>query len=194
MVSLHEEYMARHGVKEPIVLYRRKTSLFLVSKSQPVRRRMLSIVWRERETRPGFFQLTYNQAVKDGYESENVVQDVFEPMTWDWDEHETSVLDLVDDIKCEFTAPDQTKQFLAAWETFLYMTDSWLARHMSSLFFCLVGKSLDAEGSLMSRLEAIDSAGDMLRKKDRNIFDFWHCQLKPISTTNSKWISNLIND
>lgn len=191
---LHEEYIKRHNLKVPVVIYANRSSAFLKSKNWPATWRILAFYWREPDRHPGFYEIICREVIHDGHEKGSLTECAIRTINCYWDGYEEAVQNMVrinqhDDfeaIKCE-------EHLLACWQIFLMMHDSWLARNMDEAFFKLVGDSLDPRLSLETRLARSEEARSQL-SIHKSIYDVWTYQLRPLVHNESEWLVRLIND
>jgi hypothetical protein len=150
-MTLFEEYAARCGLELPLVGYNNKSSLLLRSPDDVNPREYLLLRIDkddEEEWCPVEFSVTLRQPVHDGYESEDWWADVFAPIDAYWEEYEEVLLKMVDsmgDCYLHYHPVKEEDFELAAWEMFLIIHDSWLAKHMDDSFFSEVESSLFKE-------------------------------------------------
>lgn len=192
-MHLHEEYIKRHKIDIPVVLYKQRSTVLLRSQNTPYRWRILAFRWRELDNHPGFWEIFYNEAVHNGHEIKTLVNDVYKIEVCHWNKYESSVYFMISRVLAdEFVAIEPEEQVLAVWQIFLMMYDSWLARHMGNGFFELVGISINSLLPRAGRLEAIDEAQRQLCI-DKTINDVWAFQLLPLAKAGSEWLVRLIN-
>lgn len=194
-LSLHQEYLQRHCANVPVVLYNKATHVFLKNKDR-YEWRFVSILWRHQESHPGFFEATYSQPLHNGFESQKFLKDFFKSQTWYWDEYEKNILNLVSSIKSDgFKAIEAKNQMLAAWEMFLLIADSWLAKTTDTTFFKYVEQSINSNCSISKRLESCKKAQDYLRENNNSAYDFWFFQMRlSARDQNNYWLTRLINE
>lgn len=191
---LHEEYIRRNGLNIPVVLYNHRSRAFLRSKDTPSKWRILAFYWHEPDRHPGYFEISFVEPVHNGHAGGKLIKDYMKPTMCYWDEYEYNVLKFVKYIQENgFEAIKPSEQILAAWQIFLIMYDSWLARHMDAGFFKLAGTSLDANLSLSRRMEAFEAAQSQLCI-DKRTNDVWAFQLLPLAKSGSEWLVRLINE
>jgi hypothetical protein len=193
-ISLQQEYLQRNNCNIPIVLYNSKTYVFIKDTHKSLFR-TISILWRHQESHPGFYEVTYSEPIHNGFESHRFVKDFLKSEIWHWDQYEKNILNLVASIKKEeFKAIDSNKQILAAWQIFLTITDSWLAKTTDRSFLRHVEQSLDNSLSISKRLNACKVAQEYLKETKNKAFDFWFFQIRPFAKDqNNQWLIDLIN-
>lgn len=191
---LHEEYITRYNLDIPIILFNRRSTVLLKSKQSPLMWRILAFSWREPDKHPGFFEVTYSEALHNGCERDSLLLSLT-PMTCPyWDEYEETVLEMVAKVKRDgFSAVESSEQLLALWAIFLMMYDSWLARNMDASFFHLVELSLRSDLDISEREHNYVTAYSKLLGHSK-IQDTWSYQLHPLTKTHSDWLVKLIND
>jgi hypothetical protein len=191
---LHEEYIKRHNLKIPVVLYRRKSSVFLKSKEAPHKWGVLAFCWHEPDRHPGFWDVGFNDVVHNGYAERRLLKSRHKVDFCYSDDYEEVVWIMVNYAKeYGFAAVESGEQVLAAWQIFLMMYDSWLAEHMEPDFFKLVGESLDPSKPRDVRLRKFEAAQRELII-DRTVNDVWMFNLLPLAKPNSEWLIRLINE
>lgn len=194
IMYLHEEYIARYNLDVPIIIFNHRSTVLLKSKTMPYKWRVLAFTWREPDRHPGFFELTYSEAVHNGYERGVLLMSVKPTESFNWDEYENAVLETVMRIKkTGFVGVKPEEQVLATWAIFLMMYDSWLAKNVNSSFFNLVELALSSEADLVSREKACLAAQKQL-VIDSKVNDVWSYQLLPLARYGSEWLVKLIND
>lgn len=191
---LHEEYINRKKLDIPLFLYKSRSSVFLKSKDAPHKWRILAFSWREPDRHPGYFVTDYTEVVHNGFDKGEFTKDIYNIDITYWDEYEGVVSCVVDLVKKHgYQAVKLEEQTLAAWQIFLMMYDSWLARNMDVGFFKTVGRSLDQGLTRRERESALREAQNLLGV-DRRINDMWAYQILPLAKTRSEWLVRLIND
>lgn len=196
--TLCHEYVQRHCLDVPLVLHTTKTNVILWRKNSTnddVIWRLFSVCWRAQDYHPGFYEVNYLEAIHNGFEIKKCFRDILRSEVWNWDQYERNILKTVEDIKKEkFLAKKNTEQNLAAWEMFLYLTDSCLAKNFSYEAIKLLEESIRSGYSLKKRNFAFYKAENYL-KQFNDISYFWFQRIKPISATyNNRWLINLINE
>lgn len=191
--ALHQEYIERHKLAVPVVLYNARSTAFIRSKNEPYTWRVLVLAWRDVSRHPGFFEVSYNEAIHDGFNnSSGLIREIGHVNCY-WDVYEDYILRLAESIRASgFIAPPIAEQTLAAWGFFLYMFDSWLAATMDSNFFWLVEYTLRQDVSLNARLKAFHVAKKQLAAIPE-ISKLLLYQILPLARSSSDWLVNLIN-
>lgn len=198
-MHLHEEYIRRHGLPIPVVLYSQNSQL-LVVQDKPMniasRWQVLSFEWTQPDWHPGRFVKRrlfprYNSWPADshGYryyfaEDEHELR---------WEDYEEDVIRSIQMYKSESWRPvtDDIECELASWEMVLYMCDGWLAQNCSDDFFALVEQSLDQTLSLYDRQMAFARAlGDL----PDDIRELMACYVYPIASNRSPWMTRLFDE
>lgn len=197
--SLYHEYIQRHHLKLPLVSYSTKTNVILRQKTKRSEKpvwRILSLNWRPQDYHPSFFEVNYLEAIHNGFNNNKCFKDILRSDTWYWDQYEINLLNIIKEIKNqEFFAQKTTENILAAWEMFVFLTDSYLADKFDYDFFQLLEKSIYKSYSLRERKLAFKKVENLLEKKDPTIWDFWQHRIKPIScVANNQWLVHLINE
>lgn len=192
-MSLHEEYIHRHKLDVPVVLYNHRSTVFLRNKDAPQSWRILVLAWRDGGNHPGFFEVSYNEAIHNGHLMGKLVKDLIPNSTCFWDEYEACVLRMAQSIrKAGYSAVPTEETTLAAWQFFLIMYDSWLAETMDRSFFWLVEHTLRPDLPLEARHKACHVAQKQLTV-DSRVNDLWHYQILPLAKHGSEWLVKLIN-
>jgi hypothetical protein len=201
MTSLHQEYLERNHYKRPVVLYKQKTTVFLRSyypKSGCFSNawRVLTILWREQDRHPGFYEVAYSEVVHNGLENRNFLKQIQPSDIWYWDEYEKNLLKIVSSIKKDnFYATPSIETTLSAWEVFLIMADSWLARNTDSNFIECVGKTINHQLPLDVRLKAHANAQIILKTIQGPANDLWFYQIQSmIKNQENEWLVKILNE
>lgn len=192
-LALHQEYLARHNSQASLVLYNKKNVVFL--KNDTLWRTLL-ITWRDQELHPGFYEVRHSQVIHNGYE-ERMSFESLESTSWYWDQYEPNIHVIAKQLKHEgFKAVPSKEQVLAAWNIFLIITDSWIAKNMDSHFFEKVEGSIRDDYSPEIRAKFLHEAQLMLASTgDTDLIDIWLHQLWPLTKVqNSEWLIRLINE
>lgn len=191
---LHEEYIRRHGLDIPVVLYNQRTSVILRSNDLPYRWRLITISWHHPDRHPGYFEVGYTEAIHNGWEEGKLVRELSRPAYWHWDAYEPSVLNLAAAVKqTPFRAVADEEKLLAAWAVFLYMYDSWYASRADKVFQNFAYQSLRGDLTTLQRRNNYESAVGLLTG-DSKIEEVWQRQLYPLSRIGSEWLVKLINE
>lgn len=196
--SLCQEYFQRHSLEVPVVPHVVKTNVILHCKNpdkEEHRWRLLSICWRPQDYHPSFYEVNYLEALYNGFEKQKCFQDFLRSDIWHWDCYEKNVLEIVKEIKKKkLLAKKRSEQTLAAWEMFLYICDSWLAKNFSNDAIKLLEESIRVGHPLKKRNFAFYKAENYL-KQFNDISYFWFQRIKPIAcNTDNDWMINLINE
>lgn len=193
-MKLHEEYIQRHNLNVPVFCYDCRSDVFLKTKNSPHRWAVFHIIWRQKTSRPGFFEFMRMEPLHNGhgalscFDKENYVY---------WDCYQTQIMNIVSSYKEDgFYAVSGQEKILMAWEMLLYMYDDVLAKRISSNdFYFQVEKSIDSSMSVSSRISSYKNALRILSESsgvDR-IMDVFNFQLMPMARWNSKWLEDLFN-
>lgn len=191
-MRLHEEYIARHDLDVPVVRYDKRSTVFLKSKSSPCQWRILSICWKECDWHPGHFDVRYTRPCHDGY-VDALLEDLLVSRHLHWDVYESSILELVEDLKDDYRAITFEDREFAAWQFFLVMHDSALAA-VGSEFLSLVGRSLSQDLSLSQKTTLIDVGKSLLERRNLSIYDSLVFQVMPLTENYAEWLVKLINE
>jgi hypothetical protein len=193
---LCHEYLQRHSIKVPLVFHVIKTNVILWQKKEKNKPnwRVLSLNWRSQDYHPGFYEVNYIEAIHNGFVGKKCFNHINRSDIWSWDQYEINLLKIVKEMSDQkILAKNNTEQLLAAWEMFVFLTDSYLAKKFNYSFFHLLERSTHYSYSLKERKVAFQKA-EIILNKDLFISSFWNNRIKPISyTTNNKWLIKLIN-
>ncbi len=191
-MSLYEEYLNRHSIDIPVILYNNNTNVYVANDYTPVPRRF-SITWYEQESHPGYFVFSYCELIHNGFESERLAREFIDSGAIYWDHYEGMVKKYVNLMRNDgFRAVSEELQEIASWQGYLTVIDSFLSKEMDTDFFNLVGQSLCSSLSLDVRLEAIESAIDKISDISPSLCDMWFDEFLPVNNNNS-WLVKLIN-
>jgi hypothetical protein len=193
-MHLHEEYIRRHNLHVPVILYRQRSTVFLRSKNTPYFWRILSFHWHDPDRHPGFWDVTYNEIIRNGPEINRFVHSIDKVDSCFSDQYEETVLEFVNRVRSShFVAIPNEERVLAAWQILLTMYDYWLASHKDKEFFDLVANSLDSTKSISDRLLAYQQAKDKL-SDSKPVLDTFIYNLVPLTRGDSAWLIGLINE
>jgi len=197
-LSLQEEYLKRHRSKIRPVLFKSKTCVFLKLKNAHYKNpkwRILSFTWREQERHPGFFEANYCQVIYNSYATKSFTNELLSDTLY-WDAYEIMVRKLIQSIQKEnFVAIPMEEQALAAWEVFLYVADSKLAKSFDPCFYTSLETSIRKDLSLQQRLKACRDCQLHLNQCDSFLYDVWFHQFFGLEKiTDSEWLVDLINE
>lgn len=195
-LALHEEYLKRNKLKIPIIHYRKKTDVFLVSKNS-FDKRILSISWNEQERHPGFFQINYNNVIFDSCNHFSMFSSVLdEPIYLNWDQYESNILNLVSSIKSDgFMCIEERNKIFAAWEFFLHVSDTWLSKNLNKSFLVTVCLTLQKDLDFGIRENYINSCILFLKKEFNHMYEIWLYHFYNIcKTKETDWLVKLINE
>jgi hypothetical protein len=191
---LCHEYVQRHSLKIPLVLYPEKSNVILRHKTENIWR-IFSLHWRVQDYHPSFYEVNYFEIIHNGLQNKKYFKDIIRTEIWNWDQYESNMLSTVKEIKNEnFVAKEASQNLLSAWSIFVYLADSCLANKFDYGFFEILNQSLYNKLPVKKRLAAFYAAEEFL-KNDPLVWEFWNHRIKPISSpTNSKWLIELINE
>lgn len=193
-MSLHEEYIQRHNLNVPVVLYNHRSTVFLRNKDAPYNWRVLVFSWRDGGNHPSFFEITYSEAVHNGHEQGKLIKDLIPATICYADDYEAAVHRMVANVRnAGYYAFPPEEQILAAWHFFLKICDSWLASTMDQAFFWLVEHTLRSDLPVSARLKACSVAQKQLWF-DSRANDLWSYQILPLARYGSEWLVKLINE
>ena len=196
--SLHHEYLQRHSVDIPLVFYDKKINIILKSTTENIQWRILSLLWRPQDYHPGFYEVNYLEAVRNGFEASRCFKDLIRSDVWYWDQYETNLLQLVKKTKVDnFLAIRPSGQMLAAWEIFLFVVDAHLSQIVDLDFIKLLQESVCAKNTIAKKLKAFRKAERLLKYYFNDAWSFWHYRIKPIANSpnnNNQWLIKIIND
>jgi hypothetical protein len=194
-MSLSEEYIVRHKLNTPVVLYKSRSSVLLKSAEKPYRWRIISISWREAKQHPGYFEVNYSKIILNGGLDKCPLKNVAKTAIWYWEQYEDQLLKTVAQIQSEnFRAIPEEESNFAAWNVFLMMYDVWFASRMDAKFLVLAERILRTDLSITDRANALSQALKHLRDEDRGLYDLWLCQIQPLVKPRSDWLTRLINN
>jgi hypothetical protein len=189
---LNEEYIKRNDLKIPLIVWSRRSSVFLRSQTTPYKWYILASRWHDPDNHPGFYDIALNSVLHDGYEDGVLLQNIDKFEKCHSDQYEKQMLHMVNFCKLSgLKAIEGKDHTMAAWQIFLMMYDSWMADHMDGDFFKLVGLSLDSKATRKSRMSAINQA---INKVDKRGKDVWVYTMLPLVQDYSDWLVKLIND
>lgn len=195
-LSLHQEYCQRHNSSAKVVLYKPNTVLFLKSlnsDSQILRWQILTINHKEEVTQPSKFKISLWNMQHNGYEKENIFLDQFEPQEWYWDEYEGKILNLVSYFKLNsFKAFGFKDQVFAAWELFLFLTDSYLRNELDNSSYCFIKQSVNDDNPTKQK-DFLESQ-IIIKKQDHKAYNLWFYNILPLAKNQeNEWLVDLIN-
>jgi len=191
-MRLHEEYIQRHNLSVPVVLYDDHSQIILRSRNKPYSWRVISTYWRSGGHQPGYFEISCKMPVHNGYHKGKMLEDIIRPRTVFWDSYEGCVLDLIDAQKPDFLAVSGDETPLASWGIFLLVYDRWIAANVPLEFYEFASQSLDESLSMEKRWASYNLALNCL--KGTEVEDVYKYQIQPWSDSHSKWLEHLIND
>lgn len=196
--SLCQEYLHRHNFKKNLPVHRHRATVFLKSNFEFSNNwRVFSILWREQERHPGFYEINYSNVVHNGIQNNKFLKEIYVSEVWYWDEYEHKLFKFLKNIKKDgFYAVDDSLAVLAAWEIFLIMCDSWLAQNASlDLIKCIektINKNLKIEDRILEQQKAQSLIGKL---QNSRVNDLWVFQIKPLlKDQNNQWLIDLINE
>lgn len=193
MIYLHQEYLERNGFKNPLVLYNKKTTVFLKPKNNFTdcnynNWRILSILWNETNSRTGFYEVSYCDVIHNSFLKPIYVY------VWNWDEYEINLLKIISLIKKDnFYATPSNETLFSAWEVFLISSDYWLSKNTSNEFAQCVEKTINYKLSLDSRLKEYVKAKKILELHSVLPSCFFKIQ-SMIENQDNEWLEKIINE
>ena len=150
-MKLHEEYLARHGLKIPVVNYCTSGSLFLRGKGTTYPYTFLKIFWTENSRSPGNYVITHLRPIRDGFHKDSQIFSRISSISVYWDQYEDYLRAWAVNCSTESVPPENC--LFAAWEMFVYIFDSWFKNQSQSLKAVLFD-TLDADNSYEARLRS----------------------------------------
>jgi hypothetical protein len=193
---LFEEYIKRHNLNVPLIYHNSKSTVLLKQKDILVSWKVLSFSWTIIPRHPSYYEIVLGQPVHDGYQPGLLIQNCRGyPKECHWDEYDGQVKHICGQLKQEgYQAIVGREKALAAWEIFLYIYDSYLARLMDKAFFWFVEQSINADLSVSVRSNACRVAKKMVMDKDSKLADALIYQIMPLVRDDSDWLARIINE
>lgn len=201
MKLLCQEYLKRNKIDGDFVFHCKKNTIFLksiYSSKNPYLYswRIFTVIWREQERHPGFYDFSLSQVFHNGIKNNIFLKQIEKLDMIFFEEYEKNILDFVQKIKKDgFYATSYNSQTLSAWEIFLIMCDSWFARNSDKILMSLIEKTIDKSLPISNRLEFQHKAEILLKKTKSPASDLWTHQIEPLlKQDNNSWLVDLIND
>lgn len=193
-MHLHEEYLSRHKLPLLPVRYKRKASAFLRSTSNPSKMRVLSSQWQSRESHPGYYKVSYCEAVHNGWSVGKFLHYQINSAEVYWDQYESYMNVMCTKIrKNGYVALPADQQLLAAWQFFLIMHDSWFCQKNKQDFFFLAQDTLRTDLSMTTRMASVNECLLALRSFDSPVYEIWSYHVHQFIASDSEWLVKIIN-
>lgn len=193
-MRLHEEYILRNKLSIPVILYDKKSSVFLCSKKAPYRLNVFSITWEAGHNSPGSFYISLKEPVRNFSFTVNWHNSFFvdrDEKLIKWNDYDDKIIEIIDFLKIDWVAVTQKERILTLWKMFLFVYDHWLSLNTSLEFKMHVADSLNQENDLESRITSYKNAR---RQLNSSIDDYFEGTILSLQAGHSNWLERLIND
>lgn len=192
-MRLHEEYILRKGLDLPVILYEKRSNVFLRSKDEPYRLIVFSISWADGRHAPGSFYTSSVKPVHNGHE-ENLFFDYYShKATVQWEEYADFITEFAKNIKEDWVVVPDKERNLALWEMFLQVYDGWIVKNTNREFYRLVEESIRLDNDFHKRSTAFRNARTRLESCER-ILHLFKYEIFPLAKGHSDWLEKLINN
>jgi len=194
-MKLYEEYLARHGLKIPVVNHCTNGSVFLQrDRTSKYNYSFLKIFWVENPRGPGNYVITHLCPIRDGFHQQGHIFDRISSVNVYWDQYEDYLLDwIATNIQLEKTmqpVPSERCLF-AAWEMFVYIFDSWFNNQPQSIKTVLFD-TLDEDNSHGFRTQSYKEICNYMSVNTPAILKIWREEILIWVGFYSGWLSKLI--
>jgi hypothetical protein len=190
-MRLHEEYILRKGLDLPVILYEKRSNVFLRSKEEPYQWMVFNISWVDGRHAPGMFCVTISKPLHNGYREKTFFYYTAEKII-QWDEYSDFIVDYAKSVTDDwFVVPDKERN-LALWQMFLQVYDGWIVKNTNRDFYRLVEESIRLDNDFHRRSTVFRNARTRLETCDE-ISQLFKYEIFPLAKGHSIWLEKLIN-
>jgi len=191
-MKLYEEYLARHGLKIPIINHCTNGSVFLQTYGAMVYHySFLKIFWVENPRGPGNYVITHLSPIRDGFYEQGHIFGRISSVSVYWDQYEDYLLDWIA-TSDQRPVPSERCLF-AAWEMFVYIFDSWFKNQPQSIKAVLFD-TLDEDNSHSFRMQNYKEIYNYMSVNTPAILKIWREEILIWVGCYSGWLSKLIEE
>lgn len=191
---LHEEYIHRHKLNVPVVLYKNRTVL-LLRRQNPANWRILTMEWQFDYGHPGYWYSMMVEPIHASFRRSRNFNHVFRPQQVYFDKYDEFLNNIIKDHKDWEPVGKEEDRGLFCWELLLYICDNWFSqcslRNDREFTKCLFN-SLDKNASLVSRWEEYQDAWSMV--DEASIIDFFEFNVNNYHNSGSEWLAELFKN
>jgi hypothetical protein len=185
-MKLHEEYIARHGLKMPMINHCARGSLFFHPPDPTIYPySFLKIFWLENSRGPGSYAITHISPVHNGFYEEGKILNIISSKNLYWDQYEDYFINLI-------TNPigrpiSSVNSLFAAWEMFVYIFDSWFKNQSQSIKSVLF-HTLDKDNSYDIRIQNYNLICSYMAIHSPTILKLWKEEILIWVSCYSDWL------
>lgn len=192
-MRLHEEYIFRKNLDIPVILYEKRSNVFLRSKEDPYQWMIFNISWVDGRNAPGMFCISASNPKHNGYEENVFFSYVYAEKMVQWDDYSDFIVDYAKNIKKNWSVVSDKERNLALWQMFLQVYDGWIVKNTSHEFYQLVEESIRLDNDFHKRFTAFRNARTRLEYCDEEIYHLFKYEIFPLVKGHSNWLEKLIN-
>ena len=197
-MRLHEEYLKRHGIDVPLILYDKKSSLVLRKKEPPFAWKFFEARWVWPDPgHPGYYEFHEMTPRKNGWEDGKWFGE--RPLrAYYWDEYETALLQHMKNYReAGYIPVPKSERAIVGFEVLLYLFDSMMADLMVSngeRFCKQVCEVLDMRRNWSERVTSFYECWNFLTKTPHHetLNEAFQFAVLPPINNQSQWLKNLI--